>query len=77
MRMKLLCAFAKSHGYDYLRMIIKPVLDQMVTLASSHSFQLDPARTSEEEVKDNQEVIKVFAQAFLQIVCGSASAMPL
>ncbi|KAI5118442.1 hypothetical protein M0805_000576 [Coniferiporia weirii] len=77
MRIKLLCAFAKIHGYDYLRQLVKPLLDQMCILTQQYSFVLDPARASDEEVKENQETIKFFTQAFLQIVCNSASGMPL
>ncbi|KAH8118768.1 hypothetical protein DFH11DRAFT_1839273 [Phellopilus nigrolimitatus] len=77
MRIKLLCAFAKVHGYDYLRQLVKPLLDKMCDLTRSQSFILDPAKASEEEVRGNQRAVEVFTQAFLQIVCNSASGMPL
>ena len=77
MRMRLLCAFAKLHGYDYLRQLVKPLLDKMCDLTAGNSFILDSALVPDEEIVDNQETIKFFAQAFLTIVCNSASGMPL
>lgn len=77
MRMRLLCAFAKLHGYNYLRQLVKPLLDKMCELTANNSFILDLQTASEEEVADNQETIKFFTQAFLSIVCNSAVAMPL
>ena len=77
MRMKLLCAFARMHGYDYLRKVIQPVLQEMRELASTNTFLLDPDKASEDEIEQNQKVIKVFAQGFVNIVSGSFSIMPL
>lgn len=79
MRIKVLGAFAKLHGYDYLRKLVKPLLDKMFTLtgASGSTFILEVEKASEEEVHENQETIKVFTQAFLNIVCNSAPGMPL
>ena len=77
MRIKLVIAWAKIHGYDYLRLLIKPLLEEMYTLPQMTTFVLDPTKASEKEIKHNQEVIKVLTGAFLQIVCTSANAMPL
>ncbi len=77
MRIKVLGAFAKLHGYDYLRKLVKPLLDKMFVLTSGQTFILEAEKASEEEVRENQETIKVFTQAFLNIVCNSASGMPL
>lgn len=78
MRIKLLCAWAKIHGYDYLRQLIKPLLDKMCDITQQQStFILDPSKASEKEIKENQEIIKIFTGAFLQIVCNSAPVMPL
>ena len=78
MRIKLLCAFAKIHGYDYLRRLVKPLLDMMCQpIHETSSFILDPAKTSEEDVENNRRAIKILAENFLTIVCESASTMPL
>ena len=77
MRIKLLCAFAKIHGYDYLRKLVKPLLDKMCNLDHPPSFILDSSKVSESEVAENQDAITLFADAFLTIVCGSAYTMPL
>lgn len=77
MRMKLLCAFAKIHGYDYLRKLVKPLLDKMCTMDHPPSYILDSSKVSDAEVSDNQRAITLFADAFLTIVCGSAYTMPL
>lgn len=77
MRIKLLCAFAKIHGYDYLRQLVKPLLDQICSVTAGHTFILEPTKASKEEIAQNQKIIELLAQAFLSIVCGSAGAMPL
>lgn len=78
MRIKLLCAFAKIHGYDYLRRLVKPLLDMMSQGEHEAStFILDPAKTTEEDVENNRKTIKILAENFLSIVCDSASTMPL
>lgn len=76
MRVKLLGAIAKAHGYDYLRELVKPLLDMMAALPVPHSFILDPARAPEAEVLENQRTIKHVTQAFVQMVCDSAGIMP-
>jgi len=77
MRIKVLGAFAKLHGYDYLRNLIKPLLDRMFALTVNQSYILEPDKAPEEEVRSNQETIKIFTQAFLHIVCNSAAGMPM
>ena len=76
MRMKLLCAFAKQHGYDYLRSLVKPFLERMFDCTKDLSFILDPARVSETELNQNRDAIRVWTEAFLHIVCQSANGMP-
>ncbi|TDL29911.1 hypothetical protein BD410DRAFT_780416, partial [Rickenella mellea] len=77
MRTLLLCAFAKLHGYDYLRSVLKPLIDQMCALPDDCSFELDPAKALPgQDIKKNQETVKFVTQAFLDIICSSVSALP-
>lgn len=76
MRTLLLCAFAKLHGYDYLRTVLKPLIDHMCSLPEGFSFELDPAKTPAQNIVRNQETVKLVASAFLDIICASAPALP-
>ena len=76
MRVRLLCAFAKLHGYDYLRTVLKPLIDQMCSFPEECNFELDPARAAGQDIRHNQEAIIVLAKAFLDIICASATALP-
>ena len=78
MRIKLVCAFARIHGYDYLRRLIKPLLDMMCQARhETSSYILDPSKTTEEDVEHNRKAIKILAENFLTLVCDSANTMPL
>lgn len=77
MRMKLLCAFAKQHGYDYLRSLIKPFLERMCQCTADYSFILDPLRASEDELTKNRTAVEFWTEAFVKVVCQSANGMPL
>ncbi|KAL5507799.1 IRA2 [Sanghuangporus vaninii] len=78
MRIKLVCAFARIHGYDYLRRLVRPLLDMMCQPRHEAStFILDPSKTTEEDVESNRRTIKILAENFLTLVCDSANTMPL
>lgn len=76
MRVRLLCAFAKLHGYDYLRTVLKPLIDQMCTFPEECNFELDPARSAGQDIRRNQDAVTVLAKAFLDVICSSAPALP-
>lgn len=76
MRTLLLCAFAKLHGYEYLRTVLKPLIDHMRNLPEGVNFELDPQKVSKAHLEKNQETIKLVARAFLDIICSSAPALP-
>lgn len=76
MRVRLLGTFAKFHGYDYLRKILKPLIEQLCDLPDNHTFELDPSRAEPAEIARNQETITVAARAFLNVICSSARILP-
>ena len=78
MRSKLLRNFARMHAYDYLRQVIKPLIDKMSQVAQDLTFNIEASRgATETEIKENQKALEFFAENFLNVICTSASAMPL
>lgn len=78
MRIKLLGAFAKIHGYDFLRQLVRPLHELMRTPAYERaSFILDPTKVPEEEVLENRRIVQELAMHFLGLVCASHHGLPL
>ncbi|KZV91150.1 hypothetical protein EXIGLDRAFT_693968, partial [Exidia glandulosa HHB12029] len=76
---RLLSAFAKMQGYNYLRKVIQPVVEQLQAMPADQSIEVDPIKASnatEEDLKQNMANLKVIAQALLDIISNSAPFMP-
>ncbi|KAG9015978.1 Ras GTPase activating protein ira2 [Tulasnella sp. 427] len=74
---RLLSAFARLHGYNYLRSLLSPLIQQMSAMPAGHSYELDPSRLKEgENVEENERNLKFICQAFLDVICDSPSIFP-
>jgi len=73
---RLLSAFAKIHGYNYLRSLIIPLVKTMESMPPGHGYDLDPQKVSEQELKANQANVELVASSFLEIVSSSVPALP-
>ena len=75
---RLLNALAKTHGSDYLKETIQPVLYGMYDISNDMYFELDPdkAQTSG-NVNQNVQNTKQMAQQFLDAICSSIDRAPL
>jgi hypothetical protein len=74
---KLLGAFAKKHGYNYLRDLLSPLVQQLTVAPSNHSYELDPSKLRPgDDVAENVKNLKHIVQAFLDVICASAGALP-
>lgn len=71
-----LSAFAKIHGYNYLRGLIIPLVKNMASMPQGHAYDLDPTKVSQQELKINQKTVEVVASSFLEIVSSSVPAIP-
>ncbi|KAF8207849.1 hypothetical protein K438DRAFT_2013261 [Mycena galopus ATCC 62051] len=75
---RFLSAFAKVHGYAYLRSLIIPLIKSMATLPPGQSYELDPDKPDVGEAKaaQNLENVKFVAASFLEIITSSIPALP-
>ncbi|CAE6451306.1 unnamed protein product [Rhizoctonia solani] len=76
MCMRVLSAFARMHGYNYLRQILSPLISQMVAMPADRSYELDPKRPDGKNVEENAKSLSIIAQAFLNVICDSAPILP-
>ncbi|KAG6919754.1 hypothetical protein DXG01_001588 [Tephrocybe rancida] len=69
-------AFAKIHGYNYLRTLVQPLIKIMVDDSSGCGYDLDPTRVGDEEAKRNTMHVELVAAHFLEILSSSVPALP-
>jgi hypothetical protein len=74
---RLLSNVAKIQGYNYLRLVLAPLLDEMIRYPMDRDFQLDPEKAKQAEVDVNVSNIKRLAQLFLDVITNSASVLPM
>ncbi|KAF7329572.1 Ras-GAP domain-containing protein [Mycena kentingensis (nom. inval.)] len=75
---RFLSAFAKVHGYTYLRSLTIPLIKAMAAVPPGHGYELDPDKPDVGEAKaaQNLENVKVIAATFLEIISISLPALP-
>ena len=73
---RMLSAFARIHGYTYLRGIIGPLIKTMEEAPSGVSYVLDPTLVTKEERERNQKNVELVASSFLQIITSSVPTLP-
>lgn len=73
---RFLSAFAKTHGYNYLRSLIGPLLQMMSNKPPGHSYDLDPTRAIGQDLEQNRQNVQTVAAAFLGIIKSSVPAIP-
>ncbi|KAG8749958.1 Ras GTPase activating protein ira2, partial [Ceratobasidium sp. 428] len=77
MCMRVLSAFARMHGYNYLRQILSPLISQMAAMPADRSYELDPKRPDGRgNIEENAKSLSIIAQAFLNVICESAPILP-
>jgi neurofibromin 1 len=74
---RLLSNVAKIQGYNYLRLVLTPLLEEMTRYPMDRDFQLDPEKAKQSEVDANINNIKRLAQLFLDVITNSASVLPV
>lgn len=76
-RTHLLSVFGRTHGYEYLRSIIAPLITEMASKPRGYSFEIDPQKLDpSENVHVNQARLEEMAQAFIDQICSSAHRVP-
>lgn len=81
-RTHLLSLFARTHGYEYLRSLMTPLITAMANKAIENksancSFEIDPQRLEPgETASGNQQRLEQSAQMFINAICDSAHQVP-
>ncbi|GAW06426.1 ras gtpase activator [Lentinula edodes] len=73
---RFLSAFARIHGYNYLRTLISPLIKCMESLPPGQGYELDPSKAGQQNVAQNRRNVEFVAQSFLEIIGSSTSALP-
>ncbi|RIA90709.1 hypothetical protein C1645_875920 [Glomus cerebriforme] len=77
MATRMLASFAKTHGTEYLRETLQPLLNDLLSKPNDFSCELNPDILSPgEDVSKNFHNLKATAQAFLDGICASGPNMP-
>jgi hypothetical protein len=74
---RFIATVAKVHGYNYLRQILDPLVQQMLQLPPETSFELDPKKATVAQIETNVETIRYLAQAFLDVITNSVQFLPM
>ncbi|RIB13611.1 hypothetical protein C2G38_1974674 [Gigaspora rosea] len=77
MATRMLAAFAKIHGAEYLRYTLQPLIDDLLSKPSDFSCELNSDNLLPgEDINKNLINLKTTAQAFLDGICDSGPNMP-
>jgi hypothetical protein len=72
---RFLGAFARVHGYNYLRNLVGPLIKCMQDMPSG--YELDPAKAGpDQDVEHNRSQVEHVARSFLQILDVSTKSIP-
>jgi len=69
-------AFAKIHGYQYLRTLIQPLIKTMADKPPGHGYDLDPSKVGGTETEINKRNVEIIASSFLEIISSSVTVIP-
>jgi hypothetical protein len=73
---RFLSAFAKVHGYNYLRSLILPLIQTMTMIPAGNGFDLDPTKAVGQDVEQNRRNVEKVATAFLAVMSSSVPTIP-
>lgn len=76
-RTHLLSLYGRTHGYEYLRSIMAPLITEMANKPKGYSFEIDAQKLEPgENALVNQHRLEEMAQAFIDQICNSAHRVP-
>lgn len=73
---RFLSAFAKIHGFGYLRSLIQPLIKSMLSMPPGCSYELDPSKAGDQDLEQNKKNVELIASSFLSIIGASVPALP-
>ena len=71
-----LSAFARLHGYNYLRSLVQPLLDAMAAMPPGTSYEVDPSKATGQDIAQNLKNVEYVASTFLGLISSSLPALP-
>jgi hypothetical protein len=78
MATKLMTAFTRMTGKQYLSDTLKPLLEELVAqMTAGTSFEIDPEKQTPEELTANMATLKKTCQHFLDRIVGSIKTCPI
>jgi len=72
----MLSYFGRTHGLDYLRSLIIPLVTLMSNMPPERGYELDPNKVGEEQAAENLQSVMVIATSFLDIISSSVHTLP-
>ena len=75
--MTFLSAFARLHGYNYLRNLVHPLLDTMAAMPPGTSYEVDPTKATRQDIMQNLKNVEYVTSTFLGLVSSSLPALPV
>ena len=73
---RFLSAFARLHGYNYLRSLVQPLLDTMIAMPPGTGYVVDPTKAMGQDIVQNQKNVEYVASTFLGLMSSSLPALP-
>jgi hypothetical protein len=74
--MMFLSAFARFHGYNYLRNLVKHLLDTMADMPPGTSYEVDPTKAMRQDIMQNLINVEHVASVFIRLISSSLPALP-
>ena len=74
--MMFLSAFARLHGYNYLRNLVKQLLDTMAAMPTGTSYEVDPTKAMRQDIVQNLRNVEYVASVFVRLISSSLPALP-
>ena len=77
MATKILSMYAKWKGQDYLKQVLRKVIERLMITANDLNLEMDPERVgSKDELKKNALQLCVVSRVFIDDICESSKYMP-
>ena len=71
-----LSAFARLHGYNYLRNLVQHLLDTMAAMPLGTSYEVDPTKAMRQDIAQNLRNVEYVASVFVRLISSSLPALP-
>jgi hypothetical protein len=71
-----LSSFARLHGYNYLRSLVKHLLDTMAAMPPGTSYEVDPTKATRQDIVQNLKNVEYVASVFIGLISSSLPALP-